>query len=1132
MPVRPQDLDEARARRRARSSRGSTPRERERLLACGELVEVRPGARVHGDADAGRHLYLVVRRRGHAPPRRTARSRRLGPGDHFGELALARRTSTAARRSRPRRAARRSCASPAACWAELERTDPGARREGGDRARRRRCREDLARLSGDMGLLLRGRSLPRAPRGDGAGRRRGARASATGTPPARPAARRGRRRARRGGAARAEAGVARDAGLHRHRRRAAHGAPLGGARRSTRTRWGSSCSRPRTGSRPRSRVRMGPSRGTRQVVERRGDGRGRPRRGSPRAIAERMARLAPQDDRRSGSSTGPPTRPRRGSAERGWDDAARLLRIRRQATVRLVSCGELYALSMGPLLPSTGAHPRLQAPAPATRGSPSSSAGATRATAHGHRAAAPRGRAARRRTWRASTRRWLAVDGRDERRRLQRAVHLGPGLAAHPRGRGLPREAHRPDRRRHRRGRATGSAIISIAGPSSSGQDHVHQAAHRPAPDRRREPGRHLARRLLRRPRAHPARRGRASGTSRRSRRSTSRSCRTTCAACSPGEAVRTARYDFLTGTSHPDGGPVIQLRPGDVLLLEGIHGLNPRLLGAIPRAGRALPRLRPPRDDAALRPAHPRVRDRPAPPPPHRARPAPARVRRGREHRALALGAGRRARAHLPVPGRGRRGVRHGAHLRAGGAEGVRRALPARGAARATPRTRPPTASATSSTASSPSTPTTSRRPRSSASSSAAAGSSTRSAGAIDDRDVAQIVIDTVGALVVVLDREGRIRRWNAACERATGLHSRARCSGSRSGTCSCPRSATGCAPCSTGLLAGELAEPARELLGRARRRAPARLLVQRRARSTPRARCAPSSRPGSTSPTGRGRRTRCGARRRGSRRSPRRRACSPPGSTTRRRSTPWRGGSASSSATARSSASSRRTASGSCRWRSTTRRRSGPRCAAGCSPLAPQRDGRGDHRARVIAAGTTLRVPRPHARVRPQRDEAGVLALPRGRDEPHDRAAQAPAAGDRPHHAHARRRRARRTRTTTRRSSRTSPTAPRRRSRTRGSTGRRRRRSPRATSSSPSPRTSCARRSPRCGSPSRTCAASPRARPSSGSRRSTWSACSPRPSGRGSGSRSSSRRCSTCRASTWAGSSSTSRRWSSGTR
>ncbi len=39
-----------------------------------------------------------------------------------------------------------------------------------------------------------------------------------------------------------------------------------------------------------------------------------------------------------------------------------------------------------------------------------------------------------------------------------------------------------------------------------------------------------------------------------------------------------------------------------------------------------------------------------------------------------------------------------------------------------------------------------------------------------VDERSLAQIAIETVGALVVVLDREGRVLRWNAACERATG--------------------------------------------------------------------------------------------------------------------------------------------------------------------------------------------------------------------------------------------------------------------------------------------------------------------------------------------------------------------------
>jgi uridine kinase len=51
------------------------------------------------------------------------------------------------------------------------------------------------------------------------------------------------------------------------------------------------------------------------------------------------------------------------------------------------------------------------------------------------------------------------------------------------------------------------------------------------------------------------------------------------------GERVRVARYDFLTGTSQPEGGRELELAPGTVLLVEGIHGLNPALLGdAVPR--------------------------------------------------------------------------------------------------------------------------------------------------------------------------------------------------------------------------------------------------------------------------------------------------------------------------------------------------------------------------------------------------------------------------------------------------------------------------------------------------------------------------------------------------------------------
>lgn len=46
------------------------------------------------------------------------------------------------------------------------------------------------------------------------------------------------------------------------------------------------------------------------------------------------------------------------------------------------------------------------------------------------------------------------------------------------------------------------------------------------------------------------------------------------------GERVRTPRYDFKSGLSLADAGPELSLGRGEVLLLEGIHGLNPALVG------------------------------------------------------------------------------------------------------------------------------------------------------------------------------------------------------------------------------------------------------------------------------------------------------------------------------------------------------------------------------------------------------------------------------------------------------------------------------------------------------------------------------------------------------------------------
>lgn len=54
-------------------------------------------------------------------------------------------------------------------------------------------------------------------------------------------------------------------------------------------------------------------------------------------------------------------------------------------------------------------------------------------------------------------------------------------------------------------------------------------------------------------------------------------------AALLSGATVKLARYDFATGKSDPGGGQELRLGEDEVLLLEGIHGLNPRLLTSVP---------------------------------------------------------------------------------------------------------------------------------------------------------------------------------------------------------------------------------------------------------------------------------------------------------------------------------------------------------------------------------------------------------------------------------------------------------------------------------------------------------------------------------------------------------------------
>ncbi len=58
-------------------------------------------------------------------------------------------------------------------------------------------------------------------------------------------------------------------------------------------------------------------------------------------------------------------------------------------------------------------------------------------------------------------------------------------------------------------------------------------------------------------------------------------------AALLTGAEITPPHYDFKLGRSQPGGGAPLMLGPADVLLLEGIHGLNPGLLGEAAPPGR-----------------------------------------------------------------------------------------------------------------------------------------------------------------------------------------------------------------------------------------------------------------------------------------------------------------------------------------------------------------------------------------------------------------------------------------------------------------------------------------------------------------------------------------------------------------
>jgi uridine kinase len=549
------------------------PGERGRILAWAERMSFPARTRVHGDADAGKHLFIILA--GEATLRREQLAvRRLGPGDHFGELSAVagRHRGETVTSDTALTVARLS----AAGWSAIEREAPplATKVALGVAAA---LSEELAQLTGDMGLLLRGRSLPRAQDvvvnvlGEERRVRTGTRvldllpshidgdlvvAGLLGQKPVSLAT-----------PLFAETTVEPLTLSHWEGRQIfAHSLGLlvlEAAHQAA----------------PQLLVRMGPSRGTRQLVELLGDGAG-DRHRIAALVGEAMARIAAADA---------PFRQEYWTTDeafeyfvaRGWDDAARLLRIRRQATARLASCGELYALSMGPLLPSTAPLRGFRLSA-GDGGLVLEMGDRDPRNGRGHRPPPPT--APRDGDMVDDHHRWLAAMGVTSvgafaelciSGQVSQLIRVAEGFHEKRIGQIADLVAAARDRIR----------IISIAGPSSSGKStFIKRLTVQLQIDGVNPVGIGLDNYYVDRERTPLDEKGEWNFEALQAldlgllQDHTRRLL--------AGERVRTARYDFLTGKSHPDGGPVIQLRPGDVLMLEGIHGLNPELLGPIPREG------------------------------------------------------------------------------------------------------------------------------------------------------------------------------------------------------------------------------------------------------------------------------------------------------------------------------------------------------------------------------------------------------------------------------------------------------------------------------------------------------------------------------------------------------------------
>lgn len=265
-----------------------------------------------------------------------------------------------------------------------------------------------------------------------------------------------------------------------------------------------------------------------------------------------------------------------------WTDAVALLDTWRSPEVRMSSYGQIYAYVAGPLLPATGL---LQAPSVLVDQSgllllyPAEACNPAKGMRPDRRLALSTARQASALT--AWQERWLQTMGIDSVGAFNRAcirgdvtelIRVSEGFAEKRIGQIADVIAQR---------QANGTRIVTIAGPSSSGKTtFIRRLSVQLRVCGLRPIGLSLDDYYCNREETPKDEHGEYDYEALEALRLDllADQVRRLLA----GETVQTAHYDFPSGKSSPTGGPTIALGEHDVLLLEGIHGLNPKLLQGV----------------------------------------------------------------------------------------------------------------------------------------------------------------------------------------------------------------------------------------------------------------------------------------------------------------------------------------------------------------------------------------------------------------------------------------------------------------------------------------------------------------------------------------------------------------------